>query len=114
MARYDVFLVNALADSEKAVLIVRRLRALKFKVRYDNKREHTTPTPKDYRDTDNSQTQLHLRSSFRLPQKYLERKLDMRKYRAKFVAQLSMVFDIWFALSKLAQADSDHSELHLW
>lgn len=60
MARYDVFLVNALADGEKANLLVRRLRALKFKVRYDKKREHTTPTPKDYRDADNAQTVLVL------------------------------------------------------
>lgn len=60
MARYDVFLVNALADREKADLIVRRLRALKFKVRHDKKREHTTPTPKDYRDADNSQSVLIL------------------------------------------------------
>ena len=54
MARYDVFLASSLADSEKAQLIVRRLRALKFKVRYDKKREHTTPPPRDYRDADNS------------------------------------------------------------
>lgn len=54
MARYDVFLANALADRETAELIVRRLRALKFKVRYDKKREHTTLTPKDYRDADQS------------------------------------------------------------
>ncbi len=60
MARYDVFLVSALADEEKASLIVRRLRALKFKVRHDKKREHTTPTPKDYRDADNSQSVLVL------------------------------------------------------
>jgi hypothetical protein len=60
MARYDVFLVNALADQDKADLIVRRLRALKFKVRHDKKRAHTTPTPKDYRDADNSQTVLVL------------------------------------------------------
>ncbi|MFN3212885.1 MAG: hypothetical protein ACE37M_07265 [Henriciella sp.] len=60
MARYDVFLVNALADQDKADLIVRRLRALKFKVRHDKKREHTTPTPKDYRDADNSQSVLVL------------------------------------------------------
>ncbi|MCR9270786.1 MAG: hypothetical protein NXH72_12420 [Hyphomonadaceae bacterium] len=60
MARYDVFLVSALADEEKASLIVRRLRALKFKVRYDKKREHTTPTPKDYRDADNAQSVLVL------------------------------------------------------
>lgn len=60
MARYDVFLVNVLADREKAELIVRRLRALKFKVRYDKKRAHTTPTPRDYRDLDNSQSALVL------------------------------------------------------
>ncbi len=60
MARYDVFLVNALADREKADLIVRRLRALKFKVRHDKKRAHTTPTPKDYRDANNSQSVLVL------------------------------------------------------
>ncbi|MEO1188272.1 MAG: hypothetical protein AAFW60_04295 [Pseudomonadota bacterium] len=58
MARYDVFLVSTLADRAKAELIVRRLRALKFKVRHDKKREHTTPTPKDYRDADNSQSVL--------------------------------------------------------
>lgn len=60
MARYDVFLVSTLADRAKAELIVRRLRALKFKVRHDKKREHTTPTPKDYRDADNSQSVLVL------------------------------------------------------
>ncbi|MEM9841018.1 MAG: hypothetical protein AAF767_00155 [Pseudomonadota bacterium] len=60
MARYDVFLVSALADAAKADLIVKRLRALKFKVRYDKKREHTTPTPRDYRDADNAQSVLVL------------------------------------------------------
>lgn len=60
MTRYDVFLANALADREMAELIVRRLRALKFKVRYDKKREHTTPTPKDYRDADAAQSVLIL------------------------------------------------------
>jgi hypothetical protein len=58
--RYDVLLVSALKDQEKAELIVRKLRALKFKVRYDKKREHTTPTPKDYRDADNAQSILVL------------------------------------------------------
>ncbi|MEO1553438.1 MAG: hypothetical protein AAFR82_05840 [Pseudomonadota bacterium] len=60
MARYDVFLVSTLADREKAELIVRRMRALKFKVRHDKKREHTTPTPKDYRDADSAQSVLVL------------------------------------------------------
>lgn len=54
--RYDVFLVNALKDQEQAEMLARRLKALKFKVRHDKKREHTTPTPKDYRDADNSQS----------------------------------------------------------
>lgn len=63
MARYDVFLVSTLADRETAELIVRRLRALKFKVRYDKKREHTTPTPKDYRDADNAGSILVLWSA---------------------------------------------------
>ncbi|MEM1389676.1 MAG: hypothetical protein AAGG45_01240 [Pseudomonadota bacterium] len=54
--RYDVLLVNALKDQEQAEMIVRRLKALKFKVRHDKKRDHTTPTPRDYRDADNSRT----------------------------------------------------------
>ncbi|MEM7494290.1 MAG: hypothetical protein AAF296_12995 [Pseudomonadota bacterium] len=52
--RYDILLVSALKDQEKAEMIVRRLKALKFKVRHDKKRDHTTPTPRDYRDADNS------------------------------------------------------------
>lgn len=54
MARYDVFLVSSRADRDKAEMILRRLRALKFKVRYDKKREHTSPTPRDLRDASNS------------------------------------------------------------
>lgn len=54
--RYDVFLVNALKDQEQAEMIVRRLKALKFKVKHDKKRQHTTPTPKDYRDADKAQS----------------------------------------------------------
>lgn len=54
--RYDVFLVSALKDQDQAEMLVRRLKALKFKVRHDKKREHTTPTPRDYRDADNSQS----------------------------------------------------------
>lgn len=54
MARYDVFLVSSRADRDKAEMIVRRLRALKFKVRYDKKREHAAPTPRDLRDASNS------------------------------------------------------------
>lgn len=52
--KYDVFLVNALADGAKAEMLVKRLRSLKLKVRHDKKREHTTPTPRDYRDADSA------------------------------------------------------------
>lgn len=58
--KYDVFLVSALADSAKADMLVKRLRALKFKVRHDKKREHTTPTPRDYRDADSARAILVL------------------------------------------------------
>ncbi|MEO0548777.1 MAG: hypothetical protein AAFZ91_02575 [Pseudomonadota bacterium] len=58
--KYDVFLVNALADSAKAEMLVKRLRSLKFKVRHDKKREHTTPTPRDYRDADSARSILVL------------------------------------------------------
>ncbi len=48
--KYDVFLVSSLADRDTAEMLVRRLRALKFKVRYDKTREHTSPRPKDLKD----------------------------------------------------------------
>ncbi|MEM8616764.1 MAG: hypothetical protein AAGF20_07495 [Pseudomonadota bacterium] len=58
--KYDIFLVNALADSEMAEMLVRRLKALKFKVRHDKKRAHTTPTPKDIKDANDSQSVIVL------------------------------------------------------
>ncbi|MEM0984876.1 MAG: TIR domain-containing protein [Pseudomonadota bacterium] len=54
--KYDVFLVSAQDDQALAELVVRRLRSLKFKVRYDRKRSHTTPAPRDTRDINNSQS----------------------------------------------------------
>lgn len=58
--RYDVFLVSALEDSAMAETLVRRLKALKFKVRYDKKRTHTTSTPKDIKDANDSQSVIVL------------------------------------------------------
>lgn len=47
---YDVMIVSALSDMAKAEIVAKRLRALKFKVRLDTKREHTTPTQRDLND----------------------------------------------------------------
>ena len=47
---HDVMIAAAMADKAKAELVVKRLRALKFRVRYDAKREHTTPTTRDLND----------------------------------------------------------------
>ncbi len=58
--RYDVFLISALADREVADMLVRRLKALKFKVRHDKKRAHTTLTPKDIKDANDSQSIIAL------------------------------------------------------
>ena len=51
---YDVMIASAMADKAKAELVAKRLRALKFKVRYDAKREHDTPTSRDLNDANKS------------------------------------------------------------
>ena len=51
---YDVMIASAMADKAKAELVAKRLRSLKFKVRYDAKREHTTPTTRDLNDANRS------------------------------------------------------------
>lgn len=58
--KYDVFLVSTQADAAKADLFVKRLRALKFKVRYNKTRDYTTPTPKDIKEANASQSVLVL------------------------------------------------------
>ncbi len=57
---YDVFVVSALEDRERAVLVVRRLRALKFKVWFDSKQTDTTFDDKDARDALRSNAMLVL------------------------------------------------------
>lgn len=52
--KYDVFLVSASEDLDKADQVARRLRALKFKVRFDKKRAHSAATPKDIADLETS------------------------------------------------------------
>jgi len=57
---YDVFVVSALEDRDMANLVVRRLRALKFKCWFDKKQTDTTFDQKDARNALNSQTMLVL------------------------------------------------------
>lgn len=51
---YDVMIVSTRADMTKAEHVAKRLRSLKFKVRLDTKREHTTPTARDLNDANKS------------------------------------------------------------
>ena len=57
---YDVFLVYAPQDMDFASLVARRLRALKFKVRFNKKGEDPTFDDKDARDALKSQSMLVL------------------------------------------------------
>lgn len=47
---FDVLLVSAIGDRDKATIIARRLRALKFRVRHDANRTHKTPSARDLSD----------------------------------------------------------------
>lgn len=57
---YDVFLVSAHQDIETAKVVARRLRALKFKVRFSDKAEAPIFDSKDTRDLEKSQSLLVL------------------------------------------------------
>jgi hypothetical protein len=57
---YDVLLVAAIKDSDKATVIARRLRALKFRVRFDASRNHTTPSSRDLGDCNKAASVLVL------------------------------------------------------
>lgn len=57
---YDVFLVSAPEDMDMANLVARRLRAMKFKVRFDKNRKDETFDDKDARDALKAQSMLVL------------------------------------------------------
>ncbi len=57
---YDVFLVSALEDRDAARLIARRLRALKFRVAFNQKQTDETFDQKDARDAGRSKSVLVL------------------------------------------------------
>ena len=60
---YDIFLVSSVEDRDTAKLVARRLRALKFKVWFDQKQVDETFDAKDARDAMNSQSILVLWSA---------------------------------------------------
>ncbi len=60
---YDIFLVSAIEDRDMAKLVARRLRALKFKVWFDQKQTDETFDPKDARNAMNSTNMLVLWSA---------------------------------------------------
>ena len=60
---FDVLLVSAMGDSNKATVLARRLRALKFRVRHDAKRAHTTPSARDLSDCNKATSVLVLWSA---------------------------------------------------
>jgi hypothetical protein len=60
---FDVLLVSAMGDSKKATVLARRLRALKFRVRHDAKRTHTTPSARDLSDCNKATSVLVLWSA---------------------------------------------------
>ncbi|MFN7056182.1 hypothetical protein [Hyphomonas sp.] len=60
---HDVFLVACVADRDTARLIARRLRALKFKVSFNQTHTDESFEPKDARDSANSQSVLVLWSA---------------------------------------------------
>lgn len=57
---YDVFIAYAPEDRDMAALVTRRLRALKFKVRFSKREEEPTFDDKDARDALKSQSMLVL------------------------------------------------------
>ncbi|MCH2457322.1 MAG: hypothetical protein MK186_04660 [Henriciella sp.] len=60
---FDVLLVSAIGDRNKATVLARRLRALKFRVRYDAKRTHTTPSARDLAECNKTTSVLVLWSA---------------------------------------------------
>ncbi len=87
---YDVFLVSALEDREIAKLITRRLRALKFKVRFDQKQTDDTFDAKDARDSANSQSVLVLWSENALQSDWVRAAASVGHSRPGTLVQVSL------------------------
>ena len=56
--RYDIFVASTMSDRDRTDILVRRLRALKFKVRHARTRTHTTPTARDIKEATEAATIL--------------------------------------------------------
>jgi TIR domain len=87
---YDVFLVSAKEDSDVAKLIVRRLRALKFKVWFDQKYEDETFDAKEAKAAIDSQTMLVLWSANAIKSDWVRAAASVGHSRAGTLLQVGL------------------------
>lgn len=87
---YDVFLVSALEDRDMAKLVARRLRALKFKVWFDQKQTDDTFDQKDARDALNSQSVLVLWSENAVKSDFVRAAASVGHSRPGTLVQIGM------------------------
>ena len=87
---YDVFLAYAQEDRDMAALVARRLRALKFKVRFSKKEEDPTFDDKDARDAMKSQSMLVLWSEAAVTSDWVRAAASIGHSRAGMLVQTAL------------------------
>ena len=87
---YDVFLASAVEDRDLAKLVARRLRALKFKVWFDQKQTDDTFDQKDARDALNSQSMLVLWSKAAVESDFVRAAASVGNSRAGTLVQAGL------------------------
>ncbi|MFN7178048.1 toll/interleukin-1 receptor domain-containing protein [Hyphomonas sp.] len=87
---YDIFLVSAVEDRDTAKLVARRLRALKFKVWFDQKQVDETFDAKDARDAMNSQSMLVLWSAAAVKSDWVRAAASVAHSRAGALAEAAL------------------------
>ncbi|MEL7128908.1 MAG: toll/interleukin-1 receptor domain-containing protein [Pseudomonadota bacterium] len=87
---FDVFLAYAQDDRDMASLVARRLRALKFKVRFNRKEEEPTFDEKDARDAMKSQSMLVLWSEAALKSDWVRAAASIGHSRPGMLVQTSL------------------------
>lgn len=87
---YDIFLVSAVEDRDTAKLVARRLRALKFKVWFDQKQVDETFDAKDARDAMNSQSMLVLWSAAAVKNDWVRAAASVGHSRGDVLAEVGL------------------------
>lgn len=87
---YDIFLVSAIEDRDMAKLIARRLRALKFKVWFDQKQTDETFDPKDARNAMNSTNMLVLWSAAAVKSDWVRAAVSIANSREGALVQVGL------------------------